>query len=165
MTAIAYRNGTLAAGKAWQIAGQWELYSKIRTYYSKRWNNHVIVVMAGVAAYIDLAHAASEHGTEWPDCKLYDPDSLPGHTCGIVVTKDRTVHRLFENGNLSPDMGWNSLLSEGSAFEFVRGALAAGASALEAVQLAVDLTTHDAIGVDWVTWEDAFGHSDEDSPF
>lgn len=146
MTAIAYRAGILAVDR--QVT--WDSITSTTTKW-RRINvpgaGDCIVVMSGYAYGIDIIHeqlskSAKGLGT--------DIGSMNKETrYGFLITKDLTVHGIWGDGRVGPSEHYeNEYFAEGGALSFLLGAMAYGASAVEAVKLACNHCDGCGHGVD-----------------
>lgn len=146
MTAIAYRAGILAVDR--QVT--WDTITSTTTKW-RRINvpgaGDCIVVMSGYAYGIDIIHeqlskSAKGLGT--------DIGSMNKETrYGFLITKDLTVHGIWGDGRVGPSEHYeNEYFAEGGALSFLLGAMAYGASAVEAVKLACNHCDGCGHGVD-----------------
>lgn len=156
MTCIAYRNGVLAAGNASTTLGIYRPSKKVDSFYSVRLGMKVMLALTGYVVFLERAKEALREGTEWPDITRYDRDADLTHQIGIVVTEHKTVHHLYADGGLGPALPFDGWLCDGSGYSFLAGALAAGAGAVQAVELANEHTDNDALGVSFLTWSEVF---------
>lgn len=146
MTAIAYRAGILAVDR--QVT--WDSITSTTT----KWRQiHVpgagdcIVVMSGYAYGVDVIH---EQLTKSAKGLGTDIGSMSKETrYGFLITKDLTVHGIWGDGRVGPAEHYeNEYFAEGGALSFLLGAMAHGASAVEAVKLACDHCDGCGHGVD-----------------
>lgn len=165
MTAIAYRNGVLAAGNASTTCGIYKRCIKTDKFYSKRHGMGMMVALTGYVAFLEQCKVAMKNDGPWPEITRYDKDTDLSHQIGIVVTENMTVHYLYADGNLGAEMDFGGWYCDGSAYEFLAGALAAGAGAYDAILLANEFTTSDSMGVSFLVWSEVFGTDEGGIPF
>lgn len=132
MTAIAYRNGILAVDR--QVT-----WGNVATSTNKVHKVDIpgvglcLVAMSGkIRPVMDII----EH-LRITACGRKEPfsDLNPDSRYGIAITQNLVVYPIYGDGKLGL-MDKNEFIAEGSAFEFLMGAMAAGCSAEEAVTLA-----------------------------
>lgn len=134
MTAIAYRDGMIAADRK-------VTYGNIHCEYNKIEVIHVhnigpcVVALAGKIRATDAMkeHLKTTQGARSEPFPTCDPCSR----YGIAVSRDLKVYPIFGDGHIgAPDL--SPFVAEGNAFDFLMGAMAAGASARYAVELACE---------------------------
>lgn len=134
MTAIAYKDGILAVDSQCT-------WGTLKTQTKKYYVVNVYNIGDCVVALCGNVHAA-EHIVKWVSDNENGRDTpfegLTSNTrYGFAITEDLIVYPIYGNGYVGlPDE--NAFVSEGCAYEFLHGAMAAGATAQRAVELAVD---------------------------
>lgn len=71
---------------------------------------------------------------------------------GLILTEDRKVYKIYGNGTISEIEG--DVCTEGSAFEFLAGAIRGGKTAVEAIELAIKYRGDCANGVNYASFDD-----------
>lgn len=152
MTTIAFDGKVLAADRGVTRGEAVTAYKKVHSVNGHR--GRFLLGLCGLTAFTDqvLRYFNSPEPVKFPDIKLYSKDDDYGQTCGLAVTPEGTCHFIYNDGTLSEPMldGWGS---DGSGCVFAAGALAAGASAREAIELAIKHTTCAFLGVDTISFE------------
>ncbi len=130
MTAIAYRGGILAADTQ-QIAG------RIREGFSAKIMRRADGAMAGASGRADICWQFLEDFGRGGDPGSFRPTVKDDEDfSGLWITHDGVVWDCTPQGAYpAGDCPWNVL---GSAYAFLHGAMAAGASAEQAVRLAIE---------------------------
>lgn len=148
MTAIAWDGTTLAADRAMFGDEQMMECSKLRILYKK--DNPVMFAGCGSHYNIMAVMKWISDGCEGKPDIDRDADTL-GASFGILVDSYGHAFNVFGNGHLERILA--PFAGDGSATQFLYGALAAGASADKAVQLAVQMRGDAGIGVDAFEWK------------
>lgn len=132
MTAIAYRNGVIAADTNIVASNSGGEVSTTKNFRKIAKGKNVIGGFSGSARFIPRY-------ISWIEKENGDLDTIPKYNIsGLVAYKKGREISLFnlDDGFLWPmNVEW---AAEGSALFFLTGALAAGASAKEAVKLAME---------------------------
>jgi hypothetical protein len=163
MTTIAYRSGTLAADQCSWSGG---VRRKVRKVFCiadpAQPGAWMLVAFAGSA---DYAHRVLEWlgGGDKPDpAKSHALDAM-SNQCALVIdrpgfgkTWQRTRIRQLSNGLIFSEMQ-EEFYAFGGGQEFAWGALEAGASARQAVEIAIKRSDYAGFGVDCVAFDDATG--------
>lgn len=125
MTVIAYRNGIMAADTQMTMGPiKWRCPSKILTK-----DKHLIAISGRNCP-------SDRQLLDWFKPNLKKLPQLSGYDCSILVVPPRGHLQLWdENGGFEPLV--TSFYSIGSGAEFAMGAMSAGASAREAVAIAI----------------------------
>lgn len=147
MTAIAYRDGILAADRQVSWDGIRGVAVKMQTIRVPSIARHVVVAMSGnVRASGDIIENLKINGrgtgTAFDGCTV-------SSRYGIAVDSDGRIYPVYGDGKLG-SVDINEYVAEGSAFQFLMGAMAQGASAPEAVQLACKHLDYCGMGIDAV---------------
>lgn len=156
MTAIAYRDGILA------VDGQTS-WGNIKTKSRRKVEavniagmGHCLVVLSGT---VHGCESLVNHLTmsRYSSGKLFEGMEASSRY-GIAIDSKMKVYPVFGDGYVGR-ADFNEFIAEGSAFEFLMGAMSAGASAKEAVELACKYCNYcggDVYTVDVGEW---FGRS------
>lgn len=153
MTAIAYRDGIVAADRqvTWgSVAGVAKKIHKIEVHRY----GLCIVAMSGFVygEEIILEQLRTNISGRGENIGEMQRDSR----YGFLVTKGLKVHPIFGDGRVGMEEHQeNQFIAEGSAFQFLMGAMAAGASAREAVALACDYCESCGQGINVVNVREA----------
>lgn len=76
---------------------------------------------------------------------------------GILVDRERKVYDVYGDGQLGPACHeLDKFAANGSAWEFLLGAMCAGACAAKAVTLANEYRTDSGFGVSQLNWKEVF---------
>ncbi len=136
MTAIAYRDGILACDR--QVT--WSSVTSIAKKYHKVKVPGMGVCVLVMSGYVygeevileQLASTSKGTGQSTGDMQ-------PQSRYGFLITKDLHVHGVYGDGRVGlREHHDNTFFAEGSAFQFLMGAMAAGMSAESAVNLACE---------------------------
>lgn len=136
MTAIAYRDGILATDR--QVT-----WSKVATVADKHRKIDVpgyglcLVCLSGFVYAEERIFRQLEHTTVGDGQDIGDTNAQARY--GFLITKDLKVHGVYGDGTVGVEEHYeNKFFAEGSAFDFLMGAMANGASAHTAVRLACE---------------------------
>ena len=146
MTAIAYRDGIVATDRqvTWgSIAG---VANKAHKVYVDRFGV-CLVAMSGFVygEEVILDQLRTNSRGIGMDIGQMQRDSR----YGFLITKEMKVHAIYGDGRVGMEEHHeNSFIAEGSAFQFLMGAMAAGAGAREAVALACEYCDSCGQGID-----------------
>lgn len=146
MTAIAYRDGILACDRqlTWgDVKSVVRKYKKIKVPTL----GVCVVAMSGYGYGISVIH---DRLTETNAGSGKDIGEMKHDTrYGLLITSKGDVHGIYGDGRVGPkEEHENQFIAEGGAFHFLMGAMAAGATAKEAVTLACDYMDGCGCGVD-----------------
>lgn len=151
MTTIAWDGKTLAADQCSWSKG---VRRKVRKVFRVDENDRgpLLVAFCGNGSYCLQVLEWMMGDADRPDPSAWwDRDSI-SNSCAVVIDSDRKVWLL---GN---DLHWQRMYEEkfanGAGHEIAWGALEAGATAVEAVEIAMRRSDFAGIGVDSVTFED-----------
>lgn len=153
MTAIAYRDGIIAADRqvTWgSVAGVSKKIHKINVHLY----GLCLVAMSGFVygEEVILGQLRTNSSGKGEDIGQMQRDSR----YGFLITKEMKVHAIYGDGRVGMEEHYeNHFIAEGSAFQFLMGAMAAGASAREAVALACDYCDSCGQGIDTVDVREA----------
>lgn len=148
MTAIAFRDGILACDRQVTWGSVKTVVCKYRKVDIPNLGPCVVVMSGYINASDKIFHQlrSMTMGTGEP---LGDMKILSRY--GFAITKDLAVHGIYGDGFVgSAEHPDNPFFAEGSAFEFLTGAMAAGKSAPDAVNLACQYLESCGQGVDIV---------------
>lgn len=158
MTAIAFRDGILAVDR--QVS--WDTITTIAKKYHKvkiPGFGVCCVVMSGFVygeeVIVDLlSQTAKGTGQDTGDMKAQA-------RYGLIITKDLHVHGVYGDGRVGlREHHENKYFAEGSAFQFLMGAMAAGMGAESAVNLACTHCNGCGHGVDVVNVKEFLQYDD-----
>lgn len=153
MTCIAWDGKVLAADRGLMIGDSIRSYKKLHVVNGHR--GRFLLGLCGGTGFTDrvLEYFNSQTETSFPKVQDYMPTFDLGHTCGLVINEKRECRFLYCDGQFSePTLDkWGA---DGSGCVFLAGALAAGASAEQAIQLAIQHTTCAFLGVDTLSFEE-----------
>ncbi len=131
MTAIAYKSGILAADTQ-QFSGN------MREGHTEKIVRRADGALAGASGRADLDHQFLELFKSGGDIDAFRLHGKEADDFGAVVIEPNGAVWLYTDLGKHPSIApWQTL---GSAYQFLHGALAAGASAEEAVRLAIEHT-------------------------
>ena len=137
MTAIAYRDGILVTDR--QVT-----WSSVVTVADKHKRITIpgfgdcFVCMSGFVYGEEVVFEMLETTTKGTGADIGDMRCQSRY--GFLITKDLHVHGIYGDGRVGMrEHHENKYFAEGSAFQFLMGAMAHGASAEEAVRLACEL--------------------------
>lgn len=153
MTAIAYRDGIIAADRqvTWgSVAGVSKKIHKMNVHQ----HGPCLVAMSGFVygEEIILEQLRTNSSGRGENIGEMQRDSR----YGFLVTKKLTVHPIYGDGRVGMEEHHeNNFIAEGSVFQFLMGAMAAGASARAAVSLACDYCDSCGQGIDAVDVREA----------
>lgn len=152
MTCIAWDGKVLAADRGVQRGSCVTSYKKVHHVNGHR--GRFLIGLCGSTAFTDrvLEYFNSASPINFPDCKKYDTEMDAANTCGLAINEAGECRFIYCDGQLSEPMGdnWGA---DGSGCVFLAGALAAGVSAEQAIQLAIQHTTCAFLGVDTISFE------------
>lgn len=148
MTAIAWDGTTLAVDRATFGADQMMECCKLHIIYKK--DTPMMYASCGSTYNINQIVRWFENGCEGKPEIDKEADTI-GASFGIMVDGWGTAWTVFGNGTLERIIP--PFAADGAATPFLYGALAAGASADKAVQLAVQMRGDAGIGVDAFEWK------------
>ena len=148
MTAIAYRDGIIASDRqvTWgSVAGVSRKIHKVEVHYF----GTCLVAMSGFVygEEVILNQLRTNSSGKGEDIGQMQRDSR----YGFLITKGMKAHAIYGDGRVGMEEHHeNTFIAEGSAFQFLMGAMAAGASAREAVALACEYCDSCGQGIDVV---------------
>lgn len=152
MTSIAWDGKTLAADRGLIVGESVRSYKKVHQVNGHR--GRFMLGLCGSTGFTDrvLEYFNSPVDLNFPNIRDYSRESDLGHTCGLVINEAGECRFLYCDGQFSEPMRdtWGV---DGSGCVFLAGALAAGASAEQAIQLAIEHTTCAFLGVDTLSFE------------
>lgn len=153
MTCIAWDGEVLAADRGVQRGSCVISYKKVHFVNGHR--GRFLVGLCGAIAFTDRVIEYFNSKTEivFPDIKKYDADSDIASTCGLAVDEAGQCFFIYCDGAFSEPMldKWGA---DGSGCVFLAGALAAGANAQQAIELAIQHTTCAFLGVDTISFKE-----------
>ncbi|WPJ68553.1 hypothetical protein OMDBNIEC_00067 [Salmonella phage STP-SP5] len=153
MTCIAWDGKVLAADRGVQRGDCVTTYKKV--YHVNGHRGRFLIGLCGYTAFTDRVrkYFSSPVETEFPVYTEYSKNSDLVETCGLAIDEKGNCHFIYCDGQLSEPTGdpWGA---EGSGCVFLAGALAAGATAEQAIQLAIQHTTCAFLGVDTISFEE-----------
>jgi hypothetical protein len=145
MTTIAFDGKTLAADRCSWSAG---VRRKVRKVFKVQRDGQVFLVALSGDAGFALAVLAWMRGGARPDPAFFHAPTEFSRVCAVAVDERRQVH------TLSNALHWESFrerqFAHGAGQEFAWGALEAGASAAQAVRIAIKRSDYAGFGVDTV---------------
>lgn len=134
MTAIAYRAGILAIDR--QVT--WDAVTSTANKYRKievPGLGPCVVVLSGYMYAIDVVMEQLAEHTKGRGADIGDQRMQSRY--GFLITKDLKVHGIFGDGRVGMEEHYeNEYFAEGGVLTFLLGAMAHGASAVDAVNLA-----------------------------
>lgn len=133
MTTVAVRDGVLAFDG--RVTADGTIVSD--SFKKGICKNGKLIGCAGNAAYITAFLEWAVNGGEVPK----NHDGKTENICGIVIDQKGRVTEYTE-GMLPCDLGKKEFYAVGSGWHFAMGAMAAGASAIEAVKIAARFDTN-----------------------
>ncbi|UPT52955.1 ATP-dependent protease [Hafnia phage yong3] len=153
MTCLAFDGKVLAADRGVMRSHAVTEYRKIHVVDGHR--GKFIMGFCGFTALTDaaLTYFNSPIKVDFPDCKKYETDLTD--TIGLAIDKDGVCRFIYGDGAFSEPLR-DPWAADGSGCVFLTGALAAGASAEQAIQLAIQHTTCAYLGVDTLSVEEVF---------
>lgn len=147
MTTIAYRDGVLAADRcSWSGSAR----RRVRKVFKVRSpdGRSYLVAFAGDGMFALAVLAWMRFEREAPDAaKFVKSDSLDNQ-CALVIDERKRIYQLSYALNYGRSM--ERIYAFGGGQEFAWGALEAGASAVEAVRIAIKRSDYAGLGVDSV---------------
>ena len=148
MTAIAYRDGIIASDRqvTWgSVAG---VARKIHKIDVNQFGT-CLVVMSGFVYGEEVI--LNQLRTNDKGCGQDIGQMQRDSRYGFLITKEMKVHAIYGDGRVGMEEHHeNHFIAEGSAFQFLMGAMAAGATAKEAVTLATEYCDSCGQGIDVV---------------
>jgi len=149
MTVIAWDGKTLAADKQATEGGIRQVTTKILLVDKGKFKGHLLAG-AGASSQANMLMAWFAQGAD-PNCfpKYQDTDDLSAQL--LVITPDKMILRY--DFNPIPIQFHDTMYALGSGREVALGAMAMGASAVRAVEIASDLCHGCGMGVDSITFK------------
>jgi ATP-dependent protease HslVU (ClpYQ) peptidase subunit len=146
LTIVAYKDGVLAGDKLNVHGSRYAMITKIRKI------NGELIGIAGPTILATLLF-------EWIEKHKFQADLFPegqkekdGNICTVIrITKDKKIF-IYENSS-TPWLCENEFYALGSGCEYAMGAMAAGATAKEAVEICGKWAPLCGVGTDVVTFD------------
>lgn len=148
MTAIAYRDGTLACDRK----VTWSTVTSVTKKYRKLkvpGFGVCVLAMSGYTYGIDVISERLQETAKGTGQPTGDMEAQSRY--GFLITKDLHVYGVYGDGRVGArEHHANEFFAEGSAFQFLMGAMCAGLDAESAVKLACEYCDGCGHGVDGI---------------
>lgn len=153
MTCIAWDGKRLAGDRGVMRGESAHSYKKVHHVVGHR--GRLLIGLCGVTAFTDqvLRYFQMPVAEPFPDVKKYDSSMDAANTCGLVINEKGECRYIYCDGEFSEPLA-DSWGADGSGCVFLAGALAAGATAEQAIELAIRHTNCAFIGVDTISFEE-----------
>lgn len=162
MTAIAYRNGVMAADRQVTEADHKSICNKILIIETLAHGKMMFSMSGNIVARQQIVDHLRDHDK---GSKEAFPDLKVESRYGIAVDQHENIYGVYGNGALILQHSANDYIAEGSAFLFMMGAMAMGASAHRAVELATEHMEYCGHGVDTMSFNEVFSKELPEIPF